>query len=249
MQDETCFISLYGNYLEGSQPSNDDIDADAYSLFVSRATSFGWRSITTQTSSPTLWGMNDASSEWGVEGNLAWFQVSLCDTDDKLISLPVLPLLQCATDVVERVGSASLTGVQLYLPVHLSRNNASDLATMRTWFSRANPHRSADIIVTVDSGDSDALGLRRNSIANSLGGVLLEGVAKDLQLLETDTWVAQSPTPIVPIWIDRDHSRVSFAMTLAEWTTASVAYVSAAIVEACRSAGVDCSVAIDIVRS
>ena len=118
--DNTCALSLYGDYQPARAPVPTESEADVYSAFVDKAASLGWSSTYSETSTPLLWGMHDAHlQENRVDAGLfARFRVGI-DQPKNLpwAAGPLLPLALSAGQAVEDFGEYNLTAAEFFLQI------------------------------------------------------------------------------------------------------------------------------------
>src|SRR5699024_9510325 len=108
-----------------------------------------------------LWGMNDAG--WGhpldVAGTdlISWFQVGASAVADDR-PLPVQPFLRCAEEATARVGTLTMSTIQLLLPVQgldpASRPPYAPVPAIDTipWFAERDPQARIPVEVGINSG-------------------------------------------------------------------------------------------------
>lgn len=251
MRDSTIFLSLYGRFRKHTDFVEHTFDEDAYSLFVSRAATFGWQSVHTAESALGPWAMNDAYSDWrdcADVANVAWFQVMVNTPPGPRAPLPLVPLLRCATDTVGRIGTIDLTGVQTYVPIHLAGTSLFFVDSMRNWFTDVPHDRRTFATLLLDSGDASDTKKAADRIEESLRSYLLGPTATLVARRMKNLGTMQRPSPTEPNWMGNKHSLLSFDLIMCEWTSDAIGYVLAAGIEACRSAGVNVSTLIDLSR-
>jgi len=107
-------------------------DRDAYLLFYERSQQMGWLDV--------LWAMNDA----GADASSAWFQV------DAVGGSPVQPFLRCCGDAVARLGTQSLSSVELLLPVHDIGSAALPSRPTAAWFTDSDPSSRVPVQLDVE---------------------------------------------------------------------------------------------------
>ncbi|MGJ5897732.1 hypothetical protein ACSCBZ_38160 [Streptomyces niveiscabiei] len=153
----TLFAALYGT--QTPYPWHDP-ENDPYQLFHQRSLAMGWLDV--------LWGMNDAGSGHpqraaGDPELIAWFQVGAAVVSGER-PLPVRPFLGCAGSVVERIGAAEVSVVQLLLPLGsidvASRPAYAAVPSMltREWFRAGDPAARTPVEVVVASGQDEVIG-------------------------------------------------------------------------------------------
>lgn len=153
----TLFAALYGEHTP--HPWHDP-ENDPYQLFHQRSLAMGWLD--------TLWGMNDAGfgHPQHAAGNpelIAWFQVGAAVVSGER-PLPVRAFLGCVGSVVERIGAADVSVVQLLLPLGsidvASRPAYAAVPSMlaREWFRAGDPAARASVEVVVGSGRDEVIG-------------------------------------------------------------------------------------------
>jgi hypothetical protein len=254
--DSTLFVGVYGSF--NPHPGIDP-DADAYSLFVSRATAMRWLSFNAATTTKSLerrglWGMNDAGQDWtGSSARIAWYQVGVGEGRP----LPVQPLLACAGDSLARAGTIDLQAVQLLLPVQVAADATADLASAARQFSPGDPERTPRIVMTVDSGESNEIPRRAEQILAALTvltkeafGIHRVGVLGDADLLTEVTRRQNRPAPAVvdEFWLGDGHHGIALDGVLPEWSFDAIGWIAEAITEACRRSGVQTTVLVTIGR-
>lgn len=248
--DDTLFVGLYGSF----EPLPwIDPDADAYSLFVSRATALRWLSFNAVTPSSTysrqgLWAMHDAGQDWsGKPARIAWYQVGVHAGRP----LPIQPLLACAEDSLTRVGTIDLETVQLLLPIQATADAGADLATAARRFLSADPETAQPIVITLDSGESSEIPDRADEILTALTAMKRSGfdvheahVIDDDAVLRalTDRLLGSAPPVVDEFWLGEGHHAITLTAVLPEWSLDAIGWITEAIVEACRRNSVQTTV-------
>jgi hypothetical protein len=248
--DDTLFAGLYGSF---EPHPRIDPDADAYSLFVSRATAQRWLSFNAAAPSATytrqgLWAMHDAGQDWtGQPARIAWYQVGVHPGRP----LPIQPLLTCAEDSLTRVGTIDLQTVQLLLPIQATADAGPDLATAARQFLSANPETAHPIVVTLDSGESSEIPDRADEILTALTAIKRTGfdvhearTIDDPAALHalTHRLLGQAPPIVDELWLGEGHHAITFTAILPEWSLDAIAWFAEAVVEACRRNSVQTTV-------
>lgn len=248
MRDNSATISLFGS-LSLRPPFSDGSSAeDPYSLFVSYAASLGWDAVHTRRSQAAYWGMHDAAPEFAHTGRVTWFQVGLHKPRFPHSPSPILPLLHTAVTTTQRAGELDLDGVQLLLPLSYISDLTSRLSNSSNWFSDIRSSTRVRAMLTIDSGSSPDIFERRAAISSVFNLFVQDTVAAVMHLASQDKWVAHESSAAAPLWSGEEHSRVTFELSLIEWSIESLGYVVSAAAEACREARVTCPVLFDIAR-
>lgn len=248
--DDTLFAGLYGSF----EPlPRIDPDADAYSLFVSRATALRWLSFNAATPSSTysrqgLWAMHDAGQDWsGNPARIAWYQVGVHAGRP----LPIQPLLACAEDSLARVGTFGLEAVQLFLPLQATADAEADLVTTARQFLSVEPETAQPIVITLDSGESSEIPDRVDEILTALTTIKRSGfdihearVIDDSAALRalTDRLLGPAPPVVDEFWLGEGHHAIALTGVVPEWSLDAIGWITEAIVEAGRRSSVQTTV-------
>jgi len=182
------FAALYGELVPHAWRAAEP-EQDAYSLFLQRSLALGWlddRSIVVEGDStgehpllaPGLWAMNDAGWTHPLAAPgahlVSWFQVeaSAVAVDRPL---PVQPFLRCAVDTTTRVGTLTLSAVQVLLPVQgldpSARPRSVSVPSLHTtgWFAECDPRSRTAVEINVNSGRDPSVTAVARELADHLG--------------------------------------------------------------------------------
>lgn len=222
----------------------ESLTEDAYSLFNSRSHAMGWC-----TGGPgDLWGMNDAGEDWtgASDGPLAWFQVGLPGGPSPGQLLPVQPMVSCAASAIARLGTLRLDGLQLLLPVQYAGVDWGSLAGDCAWTATCDPAAATTVLVRMEVATGDATQERLDALPGTMPLFVTDVVGPVEQLP-----VQPSPLPVFfdERWLGTDLSRAALRVNLPEWSPEALGWLACAVVEACRSTGIDTGARVDFVRA
>jgi hypothetical protein len=162
--------------------------------------------------------------------------------------IPVEPLLVCTGDALNRIGTLSLTAVQLLLPVQASGSAESQLMSTVKWFGTSDPAARATVRITLDIGEGEGLRpLARELLAlvhaRHTGPFVIESLSSD------DTVAVDPQPPVVDDrWRGQVRSPVTFEATVPEWSLDAVGWLVALFADVCRHVGVETSVLVGVAR-
>ena len=233
----TIFVGVYGQFRP--YPWLGPAEHDAYSVFVERAVAMGWTSTGPNGLGPALWGMNDAGQEWTDPRptRIAWYQVDVMDAVAAGRPLPVQPLVACAVESLQRVGSVDLSALSLLLPVGASGPALPHLVSGLGWFGTADPAARTAVRLTVDPGDDDAVRPVAADVLRALRGTNT-GPFRIEAVLPDGPAVDPRPAVVGDLWLGARRHPVTFACSVPEWTGDALGWLTAVVGAACREAGV-----------
>ncbi len=240
--DHTMFAALHGELV--LHPERDPVAAasDAYSLFVARSSAMGWLASVTENVSGGVWGMNDA----GQQSDRVWFQVSVLTPLSADQPLPIQPFLACAADVVARMGTLRLAGLQVLLPVQIlaesantsaQRNAVLTLVQDSGWFADCHPQHSTRIRVTVDGGQNSTICSAASRMFQWMQTIQQDVFACDSFSLTDDAAVWPAPF-IDQLWLGPAQHRATFHGALVEWSLDALGWLAAFFASASCQYGV-----------
>ncbi|GAA3491310.1 hypothetical protein [Streptomyces cremeus] len=173
----TVIVGLHGRLvrhpwfdrvLEGISDETDpdsSLEEDVLGLVIDRAGAYGWQTLsrwlhedgrTTARHEPTAWAHEEVGGDWTEDGavrQLAWLQAGFLDaaqTPGSSVRLPVRPMTLVLTEVLERVGEVSFTGLHALLPLQAAQyDTAFFQGELAPWFGLADPDSAYDVAVTV----------------------------------------------------------------------------------------------------
>lgn len=233
----SLFVGVYGSMVFHPWIEADTRGEDAYSLFVSRSTSMRWSSTSSHDPSVDLWGMNDAGLEWSRKKSpyrVSWYQVTVVAEDQKLVALPIQPVLACIEYSLHRLGQLHLTSLQLLLPVHLSDAAHSRIVSSIAWFDLSEPDEPASVRITLDAGEDGDLFRDPARILTHLSDRSFGKFKIDSHSFDADLTVSPTPPVVGDLWMGAARNRISLQGTIPEWSFDSLACLSMIIVEVCR---------------
>lgn len=179
----TCLLALHGDYCPTQVSVAPEMEADLYSSFVSKAASLGWNSTYSCASSPEIWGMEDAFLEGKQidEGLVAWVRVGLIDVHKSSpgSSGPLLPIAQCASEVVDDFGDFELKAAQVLVPLNAVTSDSVSLASLDTWMYPSSPCSARSLVIsvwadvetlTISAGEAEQL-LKSSYLSAMLDGI------------------------------------------------------------------------------
>lgn len=244
----TVFVGVYGAFRTYPWVDGEQQDSDAYSVFAARAITMGWSSPHADGSA--LWGMNDAGQNWSTahDTQVAWFQVGTADPPHDRVPLPVQPILACVRDSLSRFGRLDMSAVQLLLPVHLGGSAIERLVSGLTWFDTSDPAAQVPVLVTLDSGEDDAVSPAAPGMLAALRRTNTGPFRIDT-LLADATPVAPEPPVVGDMWLGTSRHPVTFGCTVPEWSLDAVGWLAALFADACRGAGVRTTVLVSVART
>lgn len=158
VESNSCLLTLFGNYHPLLQKVHAEREADLYSAFVSKASSLGWKSTYSDTSSPSLWGMEDAELEYEqvVDDAVAWVRVGLMDPAQPphMAGGPLLPMALCAWEAVRDFGDLELNAIQFMFPLAAIKSESVSVESLETWLypTPAAYSQPLGLTVSIDSG-------------------------------------------------------------------------------------------------
>jgi hypothetical protein len=241
----TLFAALYGELIPHAW---HDPEHDAFQLFFQRSLTMGWLDDKGAGGgmhrASGLWGMNDAGWDhpFAASGTdlISWFQVTArAVADDR--PLPVQPFLRCAEDATARVGTVTLSAVQLLLPIQgidpASRPPYVPSLETVHWFAERDPEARTPVEVGIDSG-------RRRSVP-AVAGQLTDYLAR----LEQDVFVCGShdvaerdavrPPPFDDrLWSGPPRHGMVLQGELAEWSCDAVGWLAEVVADSVARLGV-----------
>src|SRR5690606_24850804 len=224
------FAAFYGEFTSTPEIPHEQ---DHFSLFVAYSDAMGWL---TDDNHSGLWGMNDAGGNSYGDGPRAWFQVEV-DPVPAGRPLPVLPFLQAAVAVNERLGIGPAEKVLMLLPVHrLGPRSPHAVATMRTagWFAPLAPEArvSAEVQLALGQGGS----------REALGCTAADFVRLEQSVVTSLRVTGSAAAPVTPFddsfWGGPAGATLTVHGSLAAWTPDAVGWVAQALAECASAHGV-----------
>jgi len=238
----TIFVGVYGSLQLHSWITAEtvELEEDAYSLFMSRSISMGWSTAggNDLTKEP-LWGMNEAEIDRptdNLNGRIAWFQVGVSDRFDAR-PLPVLPILACADDALNRVGEVHLDALQVFLPMHDDGDAAGHLVSGLNWFAICDPDARTSVRITIDGGDDSAVHHRAADILATLQQINTGAFHFDSISIDDSMVVDPIPAVVDERWLVRGHPRLTLVATTPEWSVDALGWIVALVAAVCGPSG------------
>ncbi|NOK80938.1 MAG: hypothetical protein GFH27_549287n19 [Chloroflexi bacterium AL-W] len=242
----TMFAALHGEFTRHSWRDPVVAEIDAYSLFVARSSALGWLADTAEYGVGGVWGMNDAGQDSDDGAQLlhrVWFQVALNDPMAAGQPLPVQAFLACAGDVVARMGTLRLQGIQILLPVEALAPTLSGIDALRSllvsagWFADSDVRLCTQVWATMDGGQD--LSIRTAA----------PGMFQQLQMIRQDVFVCDSfsftddavvlqPAIRNELWSRPSQHRTTFHGTLVEWSLDTLGWLAAFLASVSSQHGV-----------
>jgi hypothetical protein len=248
----TMYAALYGELALHPRPDiGDERSQDAYSLFYARSAAMGWLTPATEDAAGGLWGMNDAEAGPGAgpqPSRVAFFQVVLTGPAQGKL-LPVQSFLACAGDVMERLGALRLEAVQVLLPEHdaaadglfaspSGMRTSRALLYARNWFAEWDPRQRVRTRVTLDGLADPAIRAAAPAIVQWVQEIDQDVFACDSFSLADDDHLLLLPTTTFLDGSDRNHHRVTFRGTLAEWSLDALGWLAAFLADVSGHQGI-----------
>jgi hypothetical protein len=242
------FVALHGEFRAHPWRDARAARADAYSLFVARASAMGWLAEPSAGTAGGVWGMNDAGHDARSRSDpplrIAWFQVVLVDRIAAGRPLPLQSFLSCADDVVARMGSANLRAIQVLLPERrvdeapdASRRAKAVMTLLQDagWFADCEPRSKTQVRATLEGGQDAAI----PSAPRMLDWMTSfeQDVFSPRSCSSTDDGHLE-PAVIDKLWQVPAHHRLTFCGGLAEWSMAALGWLGAFLAEASSQHGV-----------
>ena len=252
----TMFAALHGEFAEHSWRDPVVAATDAYSLFVARSSALRWLADTTEYRVGGVWGMNDAGQDSDDEAQSLrrmWFQVALNAPIAAGQPLPVQAFLACAGDVVARMGTLRLQGIQILLPVEALSPTLLGIDALRSllaaagWFADSDVHLRTPVQATMDGGQEP-------SIRAAAPGMLqqMQTTRQDVFMCDsfslTDDAVVLQPAVRNELWSGPSQHRATFHGTLVEWSLDALGWLAAFLASTSAHYGVSTPVMLTVSR-
>ncbi|MDN3260777.1 hypothetical protein QWJ26_13320 [Streptomyces sp. CSDS2] len=246
--DATFIVGLHGvldlfPWIE-QVSSEFDLDEDAFSLAVKRASAYAWSSTTLgDKPADNLWDHNDAGGDWTQDGQvrqLAWLQCSLprpvtAGRKQHTRRLPILPVITVLSDALRRVGTVRLTGTHALVPLHRAGSARIELAEVADWFALADPRSAARLTVTVSALPSVNLTSRSAEIREAaLERTYQHMTVVPLKPAETATPGLARPLAGV-VQAEGLRRALAFRCDVREWSTDVAAWTTEAFTDSIRA--------------
>ena len=246
-ESNSCLLTLFGNYHPLLQKVSAEREADLYSAFVSKASSLGWQSTYSDTSSPSLWGMEDAELEYEqvVDDAVAWVRVGLMDPAQppQMTGSPLLPMALCAWEAVRDFGDLELRAVQFDFPIAAIDSESVSIESLETWLYPTPPayNQLLGLTVSIDSGA--AISQAEEAVLSS---PVLEGIFSSIA--SDSTGRSFDNDRMVPGENENSSSRTLLRATaeISRWGAVQGACAATAIALALSQTGAEGSVTIRI---
>jgi hypothetical protein len=199
--------------------------------------------------------MNDAGQEPndGMQSLRVWFQVGLPVPPHADQLLPIQAFLACAGDVVERMGTMRLQGVQLllpldYLPTAPSSDAVGDLLGSMGWFADPNSQLRTRVRATIGSGHNPAIHAAAPGMLQWMQRIRQYVFTCNSYSLEDEAAVLQ---PVVPnvLWPEPGLHQAAFYGDLVEWSLDGLGWLAAFLASASSHQGINTSVMLTVTRS
>ncbi|MGH3947828.1 MAG: hypothetical protein ACRDSE_01700 [Pseudonocardiaceae bacterium] len=256
----TMFVALYG---ELTPHAWHDPEHDAYQLFFQRSLTMGWLddrgagggSEDRMLRAPGLWGMNDAGWDHPFAasgtGLVSWFQVTASAVADDR-PLPVQPFLRCAEDATARVGTATLSAVQLLLPVQgidpASRPPYVPSLETVHWFAERDPEARTPVEVGINSGRSRSVPAVAPQLVDHLARL-----DQDVFVYSSHDVAGRDGVPPPPfddrLWNGPPRHGVVLRGELAEWSCDAVGWLAEVVADSAARLGVRSPLLLTVTRA
>lgn len=255
--DCTLFAALHGAFTR--HPWHDPVaaEADAYSLFVARSSALGWLADPAEHAGSGVWGMNDAGQDPNDDTQplrRIWFQVALHDAIAPGQPLPVQAFMACASNVVARLGTLQLQGLQLLLPVGCltpTRSGLDDLHPLLVdagWFADSDPYLRTRIRVTVDGGEDPSIHTAAPRMLPWMQAIRQAVFVCDSYSFTDETMVLQPAVPNA-LWRGPAQYQTTFHGMLVEWSLDALGWLAAFLASTSAHHGMRSPVMLTISRN
>ena len=251
----TMFVALYGELALHPWRNPVAAESDAYSLFVARSSAMGWLADAAENGVGGVWGMNDAGQDLDDEAQPSrrvWFQVALSDSIPAGQPLPIQAFLACAGDVVARMGTLHLQGIQILLPVErLSTRSSIEVRTLlgaAGWFADSNPRLRTRVRATVDGGQDPSIRAAAPGMLQWMQKIRQEVFTCDSFSLTDDAVILQ-PAVINELWRGPAQHQATFHGALIEWSLDALGWLAAFLASASSQHGVSTPLMLTVSRS
>lgn len=259
----TMFAAVYGSLVPHAWHDPESVH-DAYQLFHQRSLAMGWiddrsagegeegRFVRT----PGLWAMNDAGWSHPLAAPdadlIAWFQVEASAVAHDR-PLPVQPFLRCAQDVMARVGTMSLSAVQVLLPVQgfgitsgASRMSVPSMQTVH-WLGEHDPRSRTQVEISIDSGRDPSIPAASDQIREYISRL-------DQSVFVCTSHSAGGRPAIDPpfddtFWNGPPLHRAMFSGELAEWSLDALGWLAGFLADLSVRSGATTPLLLTVVRS
>lgn len=251
MTTSECFIAIYGTLRRHPWIHLDDLREDPWSLFrtytelltPSRVEKDSTTGLLGLGRAEPWWDVSEAGGNWGDDAeyrpsHILWVQTAL-STITQGLGLPIAELGLCAEKVLQRIGTASISGVQMIIPAGYSfarQPQASGI--LRT----ANPAARKSVQIEIHGGRRSTFSQNATQIVEELNSRCMnDNIRFDPAVIELDSvnLIDEPGEMDRAVWLSSNIERMSTRVSVPEFSLDVCGYLIAHIVLSCQLSGVD----------